>query len=230
MPNRLTCPDPIHDGPLTGITILLVEDSRFAADILRNLCRKSGGRLRRAEDLASARAHLRVYRPEVLIVDMGLPDGDGLSLIAEVQNALHPPIILATSGDPLARERALAAGANAFFDKPLSQLAQFHNLILAHLPGHQHASLDQRHLIGDPLALRDDLQRAADILATDLDGQQTAFVTGFVAGLAQTARDPHLAHAASAAHQEARHLPRLAGIIAVRLGKGAAPFAIETRR
>ena len=46
------------DLPLQGITVLAVEDSRFACDALRLLCQRSGARLRRAETLEAARAHL----------------------------------------------------------------------------------------------------------------------------------------------------------------------------
>eukprot|EP01031_Cornospumella_fuschlensis_P014764 gene14764-18040_t len=67
--------------PLQGVTILAVEDSRFACEALRLIARRAGARLRRAETMAAARDHLRVYRPDVVLIDLGLPDGRGDALI-----------------------------------------------------------------------------------------------------------------------------------------------------
>ena len=69
-------------------------------EAIRLLCLRSGARIRRADSLASAHRHLRVYRPSIVIVDMGLPDGSGLDLIREM-DAARPRvrIVLAISGD-----------------------------------------------------------------------------------------------------------------------------------
>jgi len=56
-------PAPTATRPLLGLTILVVEDSRFACDAMRLLCLRSGARIRRADCLRSARRHLQVYRP-----------------------------------------------------------------------------------------------------------------------------------------------------------------------
>jgi len=98
----ITTRPPTARRPLLGVTVLVVEDSRFACEALRLLCLRSGARIRRADTLEHARKHLGVYRPTVLIVDVGLPDGSGLDLIATCAKAIpRIDVILGTSGDSI---------------------------------------------------------------------------------------------------------------------------------
>ena len=103
----------LPNRPLTGLTVLVVEDSRFASEAVRLLCLRSGARIRRADCLRSAARHLQTYRPAVVIVDLGLPDGNGADLIRQIA-ATEPrvPVLLGISGDPdLAEARRLFARA-----------------------------------------------------------------------------------------------------------------------
>jgi len=121
--------------PLLGLTVLVVEDSRFASEAVRLLCIRSGARIRRADSLTAAHRHLQLYRPSVVIVDIGLPDGSGIDLVREITQAElgEKPVILATSGadgDGLEAE-AIAAGANGFLPKPIDSVSAFQQAILA---------------------------------------------------------------------------------------------------
>jgi CheY-like chemotaxis protein len=183
--------------PLRGITLLAVEDSRFASDALRLICQQAGARLRRADCLAAARAHLVVYRPDVAIVDLGLPDGPGTDLIAELAGQGLP--VVAISGNPDGRDAAVEAGAVAFLEKPLPSVGAFLRLIrqLVAGVGAEPALPGTDHPAGDPVALRDDLARAAALVAAG--DQDPQYVAGFLRGIARTAGDPGLEAAALAA-------------------------------
>ncbi len=194
---------PTPNRPLLGLTILVVEDSRFACEAMRLLCLRSGARIRRADCLASARRHLRVYRPSAIIVDLGLPDGSGLDLIAELA-AAQPRVaaILGTSGDPALEDGALRVGADGFLPKPVESLARFQQAVLACLPADLRPTgprpmVDQR-IEPDPLSLRDDMIHAAELLSDGRDGAQVAYVAQFLTGVARSARDTALEHAAEA--------------------------------
>lgn len=126
--------------PALAQTMLLVEDSRIAAEAVRLICRRLGVRLRRADCLELAQAHLRVYRPDLVLVDPGLPDGSGLSLIAALDRARwRPARIVGFSGDPAMDAPCRNAGADAFIAKPLQPA-----LHLRVLFGKQAADAEQR--------------------------------------------------------------------------------------
>ncbi len=126
---------PTADRPLLGHTVLLVEDSRFASEAVRLLSLRSGARIRRADSLASAARHLRSYCPSVAVIDLGLPDGSGLDLIAELATApARVAVILATSGDGTQGPAAMDAGADGFIEKPVSSLGVFQQAVLSRLP------------------------------------------------------------------------------------------------
>lgn len=193
--------------PMQGMTVLAVEDSRFAAEALRLLCLRSGARLRRADCLTSARRHLCVYRPTAVIVDMGLPDGSGRELIAELAASVpRLPVILATSGDPAAAQDGMRAGADGILAKPVDSLAAFQTAILSRLAvdgtGRQAMNLSQAEdrIRPDRLALRDDLAHAAGALEPDgslTDPGGAIYLSRFLTGLAKSSDDTALADAAA---------------------------------
>lgn len=201
--------------PLRGVTVLLVEDSRHTCDALRLIFRQSGARLRRAENLATARAHLDCYRPDLVIVDLGLPDGRGESFIAQAaENGLA---VLALSGDPDGRISALEAGAVAFLDKPIASVAAFLRLVRQLVAGFGASQAEEEIFppAADPAALRDDLAHAAALIAAE--GGDRAYATGFVRSLARAAGDVALEEAALQA-KSATDSTALADLLTLRLG------------
>lgn len=215
--------------PLTGLTVLVVEDSRFASEAVRLLCLRSGARIRRADCLRTAARHLQIYRPAVVIVDVGLPDGNGAQLIAQMA-AMSPrvPVVLGMSGDPNNEAAALAAGADGFLPKPIESLAVFQHAILSVLPpGARPTGL---RLVSDEMVapdqgtLRDDLAHVAEVLASSSDTSAIDYIARFLAGVARSARDEPLEQAAAALARDhsagralAADLARISGLVQDRL-------------
>lgn len=181
--------------------VLLVEDSLTAGEAVRLMCITSGARLRRADCMTSARRHLRIYRPDVAIVDMGLPDGDGAELIAELAQANpRTQTIIGLSADPSRATAAMEAGADSFIEKPLNSVAGFQSAILMNLPHHRRP-MDIRLLPdlafeADQRALQEDLIHALELLNNTKDGANPGYLAAFVTGVARTASDPTLEQAA----------------------------------
>lgn len=179
--------------PLQGLTVLVVDDSRFTCDALRLILQRAGAKLRRAESLEIARLHLAFHRPDLAIVDLGLPDGRGQDLIAELAAEGLP--VLGLSGDPDGRDIALDAGAADFIEKPIGSVAALIRLIrqLATGAGPLARGEDAGAPPGDPMALRDDLVRAATLITSAGDDD---YARGFLRSLARAAGDPALEAAA----------------------------------
>lgn len=213
-------PTPTALRPLLGLTILVVEDSRFASDALRQMCLHSGARIRRADCLTSARRHLAIYRPNVALIDMGLPDGSGAELIAEL--AAMPqriPTILGTSADSFAEQIAIAAGADGFLLKPHDSLFAFQQAILSHVPRDKRPIkprlVDSNAIEADLVSYRDDLYHVAKLLSDPLDDASLTYVAQFLGGIAQQAHDTPLVQAAARLSVDRQDDKRLKHVIAL---------------
>ncbi|MCA8878742.1 MAG: response regulator [Rhodobacteraceae bacterium] len=194
LPRRLV-PTPMR--PLLGLTILVVEDSRFASEAVRQMCLHSGARIRRADCLASARRHLAAYCPSVTLVDLTLPDGSGCELIRELraQDTIAP--VIATSGLPDGETLALEAGAQGFLPKPLAGLAVFQQTILAQLPPEARPRGPRPVLALSPepdkVALRDDLDHARRLLTGNPAPDVLDYVARFLESVGHSACDTEIA-------------------------------------
>ena len=210
-------PPPLLTGrlPLQGLTLLAVEDSRFCCEALRQLCQRSGARLRRAESLSAALAHLRLYRPDLVIVDLGLPDGRGEDLIRALSGdgMETGPVVLGCSAAAGGRALALSAGAVGFIDKPLPGLRDFQAAIQAALKGRQIAAAPGGPDRTDPQALRDDLLRICRALRRGQDQTSRDWLSGFLTGLARQSGDPVLAELAAALRRGLPVAPALEELI-----------------
>lgn len=212
--------------PLLGMTVLLVEDSRFASEAVRLLCLRSGARIRRADCLRSAERHLLTYRPTVAIVDLGLPDGSGLDLILRLATATQrPTVLLATSGNlrAEAEAEALHAGADGFLPKPIESLAAFQQQILSHLPIEQRPRgvrvVSSETVTPDPIAMCEDLEIVERMLGEP--ELNTRYISTFLKGIARTGHDDALLEGARAIQEngdDAQTRARVRALIASRLG------------
>jgi CheY-like chemotaxis protein len=217
--------------PLAGLTVLVVEDSRFASEAMRLLCLRSGARIRRADSLRTARRHLALYRPGAVVIDLGLPDGSGTDLIAELARSQPKvDVILGVSGDPAAEAAALSAGADGFLTKPILSLDLFQQTILSRLP--RSASPPGPRALGgesvqpDEAAMFDDLAQVADLLSAAESDDRLGYVTQFLDALARQAGDSMLRSAAEGLRRARQtgqpwgpDLARLAGMVQDRLDR-----------
>ena len=108
-------------GKHVGLRVLIVEDHPDTRRTLERLLVKWGHTVAVAEDLASARALLAAQPIDLLLTDLGLPDGHGTDLMIELraQGIETPGIALSGFGTENDTARSLEAGFAAHFTKPV---------------------------------------------------------------------------------------------------------------
>lgn len=102
-------------------SLLIVEDDRLLRERLQAdaLASAPGWRVYTADSIASAQEFVRDRQLDVVFIDLGLPDGDGLRLIHQVRHA-HPAceiLVITVFADEQRMLRSLQAGASGYLVK-----------------------------------------------------------------------------------------------------------------
>lgn len=101
--------------------ILIVDDEAPVRSVLVAALHTAGYRTIEAATLQSGLAHALGHRPELILLDLGLPDGPGLDLVTTLRPAIRTPVIvLSARGEDRAKVAALDAGADDYLTKPFS--------------------------------------------------------------------------------------------------------------
>ncbi len=110
--------DPVD--PTDRPCVLIVEDQLLLLKSFREMVHAMGAYSIDAASLAEAREKLSGEKIELVLLDVGLPDGSGLELLAEIQKLEEPPgvIILTGHEDPDLAETAIKHGAWDYLVKP----------------------------------------------------------------------------------------------------------------
>ena len=108
---------------MPGKKIMIVEDDKDIVRALGVRLKSQGYNLVVATDAISAISTARKEKPDLIVLDLGLPGGDGFVVMQRLRSnyeLMMVPIIVVSARDPfLNEERALEAGAEAFLQKPV---------------------------------------------------------------------------------------------------------------
>jgi two-component system KDP operon response regulator KdpE len=101
--------------------VLVIEDEPEIRNVVRVLLETERYRVVEAENAARGEVEARTHKPDLLLVDLGLPDGDGITLIRRVRGWSPVPIIV-LSARTMEEQKiaALDAGADDYVTKPFS--------------------------------------------------------------------------------------------------------------
>lgn len=99
--------------------VLIVEDEPAIRRLLRAMLEANDYRALDAATAADAEWTLRHHRPDLVLLDLGLPDIDGLQLLSQIRKLSPVPIVVLSSrGDEAAKVTALDSGADDYVTKP----------------------------------------------------------------------------------------------------------------
>jgi two-component system, OmpR family, KDP operon response regulator KdpE len=107
----------VTDGP----TILIVEDDRKMIRVFAASLETEGYRVFNADTGQRALEEVRTRNPDLILLDLGLPDMDGLAVVPQIRaNTTAPIIVVSAREQESDKVKALDAGANDYLTKPFS--------------------------------------------------------------------------------------------------------------
>lgn len=109
-----------------GAHILIVEDSAPVVGALRILLEDAGHRVSDAGSVREALDKARLDRPDLMLLDLSLPDGDGLSILESLSaEGIAPMVTVAVTGrdEPHVIARCKRMGCREVLIKPMNAMA-----------------------------------------------------------------------------------------------------------
>jgi two-component system, OmpR family, copper resistance phosphate regulon response regulator CusR len=101
--------------------LLLIEDDLDVVSILQGELRDAGYQVSSAGSVVQGLIQAREISPDLIITDLGLPDGDGRDIVSRLRRNRRMPIIVFTAREDVAEKVALLdLGANDYLVKPIS--------------------------------------------------------------------------------------------------------------
>jgi DNA-binding response OmpR family regulator len=102
--------------------ILLLEDEAALAEIVKEVLESKGFTVVHVETVESAQRVLEQYLPDIFVLDVMLPDGDGFNLLKQIRltNSITPAIFLTSKSLPTDVVAGFESGANDYLKKPFS--------------------------------------------------------------------------------------------------------------
>lgn len=112
----------MHNAATMAARILLVEDDPAIARTVAYVLEREGWQVTHCLQLRDARAQLQRQAIDALVLDLGLPDGNGLELLRALRakDSPLPVLVLSAQGDELDRVLGLELGADDYLAKPFS--------------------------------------------------------------------------------------------------------------
>ena len=139
-------------------SVLLIEDEAKIRSVIRSTLTRHGYRLYEASTGREGMANAAARNPDLILLDLGLPDLDGLEVIRQVRRwAAIPIIVLSARGQEQSKVNALDAGADDYVTKPfgINELLARMRVVLRHAARRAEADGEPVFAVGD---LRVDLE------------------------------------------------------------------------
>ena len=115
-----------HFMTSTTKTVLIIEDEADAAELFAEMMRVSGFRVLKTTNSAPAIAMMTAERPDVVILDIMMPDTSGLDILRQMRRdpelAGVPVVVVSAKSMPADIKNGMEAGASTYLTKPVGFL------------------------------------------------------------------------------------------------------------
>lgn len=155
--------------------LLLVEDEQLLRWALRGRLVRAGHEVHEAPTLAEADAYLKLQRPQVVLLDVHLPDGNGIDFFAAQRERLADSVVIVVTADGSVEDavRAMKCGATDFLSKPVDheELLRLVDKATARHREHLEVEVSRRarekqirvHVVAESPAMREVLRLASTV-------------------------------------------------------------------
>jgi CheY-like chemotaxis protein len=110
----------------TSKTVLIIEDEEDAAELFAEMMRVSGFRVLKTSNSAPALAMMAAEKPDVLILDIMMPEISGLDILRQMRRdpelADIPVVVVSAKSMPADIKNGMEAGASTYLTKPVGFL------------------------------------------------------------------------------------------------------------
>lgn len=110
----------------TSTTVLIIEDEEDAAELFAEMMRVSGFRVLKTSNSAPALAMMAAEKPDVLILDIMMPEISGLDILRQMRRdpelANIPVVVVSAKSMPADIKNGMEAGASTYLTKPVGFL------------------------------------------------------------------------------------------------------------
>lgn len=117
----------------TDNTVLVVEDEHKLADVLCEYLQQAGYQTKHLDDGAAVVTWVKTHHPALIVLDLMLPNKDGLSIFRDIRTFSEVPVIMATAKvEEIDRLLGLELGADDYICKPYSPrelIARIRNIL-----------------------------------------------------------------------------------------------------
>ncbi|NUO73780.1 MAG: response regulator [Frateuria sp.] len=104
-----------------SLRVLVIEDDREIRTLLQSSLAAEGFSVQTAVSVSEATALLQHSLPDIVLLDLGLPDGDGADLVRDIRRRHNLPVLVVSARHQEAEKvKLLDAGADDFLSKPFS--------------------------------------------------------------------------------------------------------------
>lgn len=172
--------------------VLVVEDEQEICDLLVAYLEQAGFNVERATNVTDAVRTNARFRPDLMLLDIGLPGGDGLDVLTTIRRRYDTPVIMVTArDDDVTKLSSLRIGADDYVVKPFnpSEVVERVRAVLRRVQG----ASGRRTLNIDSLIIDLDARLVTCRTASDEEGERLPLTPTEFAILSHMARQPRRA-------------------------------------